>query len=369
MLTLPPGLAGLAAEAEGGEAARAAKRKEWSREEKWRKMAKVIKSPTTKGGHGGGGMTFTFDTRNPKLIERTWKGIPDRWRATAWSAFLQSSADRHRRNGKPTPTVSQLITFFHAAQDQSSADDVQIDVDVPRTINSHIMFRRRYRGGQRLLFRLLHALSLFLDDTGYVQGMAAIAATLLCYFDEENAFVVMARLWMLRGLDHIYRHDFTGLFDTLARFEEAWLVDDVRGKLEEVGVPATSYGTRWYLTLFNYSLPFQCQVRVWDVFFLLGDAVPAPWFLSGGAGGATAIKDEGGDGDMGLGLGYERPDLDVLHATSAALVDATREILLDSDFENVMKVLTSWVPVRDEDLLMKVARAEWRGRRGRGMGR
>jgi hypothetical protein len=61
-------------------------------------------------------------------------------------------------------------------------------------------------------------------------------------------------------------------------------------------------------------------------------------------------------------------DLDVLHATSAALVDATREILLDSDFENAMKVLTSWIPVKDEDLLMKVAFAEWKQRKKRGTG-
>jgi hypothetical protein len=58
-------------------------------------------------------------------------------------------------------------------------------------------------------------------------------------------------------------------------------------------------------------------------------------------------------------------DLDVLHATSAALVDATREILLDSDFENAMKVLTSWIPVKDEDLLMRVAFAEWKQRKKR----
>jgi hypothetical protein len=57
--------------------------------------------------------------------------------------------------------------------------------------------------------------------------------------------------------------------------------------------------------------------------------------------------------------------LDVLHATSAALIDGTREILLDSDFENAMKVLTSWIPIKDEELLMRVARAEWRGRRRR----
>lgn len=57
--------------------------------------------------------------------------------------------------------------------------------------------------------------------------------------------------------------------------------------------------------------------------------------------------------------------LDVLHAASAALIDGTWEILIDSDFENVMKVLTSWIPIRDEDLLMRVAKAEWKANRKR----
>lgn len=54
--------------------------------------------------------------------------------------------------------------------------------------------------------------------------------------------------------------------------------------------------------------------------------------------------------------------IDILHATSAALIHALREVLMDSDFENAMKALTSWIPVKDEDLLMKVTRAEWKSR-------
>ena len=57
--------------------------------------------------------------------------------------------------------------------------------------------------------------------------------------------------------------------------------------------------------------------------------------------------------------------LDVLHSVSAALIDGTREILLDSDFENAMKVLTSWIPVKDEEMLMRVARVEWKMRKRR----
>lgn len=52
--------------------------------------------------------------------------------------------------------------------------------------------------------------------------------------------------------------------------------------------------------------------------------------------------------------------LDVLHATSAALIDGMRDIILESDFENVMKVLTSWVPIKDIEMFMRVAKAEWK---------
>lgn len=58
--------------------------------------------------------------------------------------------------------------------------------------------------------------------------------------------------------------------------------------------------------------------------------------------------------------------LDVLHATSAALIDGMRDILLDSDFENAMKVLTSWIPIKDEDLFMRVARVEWKMHKRKG---
>ncbi|KAK8154725.1 hypothetical protein IWX90DRAFT_392693 [Phyllosticta citrichinensis] len=334
MLTLPPGLASIAEQDESGRTAARMKRKEWQREEKWRKMGRMVGRSTT-----GGGMMFEFDTKHPKLIERTWKGIPDRWRATAWHAFLSASA----KNTPGQMTDEELVESFYELQEEDCADDMQIDVDVPRTISHHIMFRRRYRGGQRLMFRVLHAMAIYFPETGYVQGMAALAATLLCYYDEERCFVMMVRMWTLRGLGRLYESGFEGLMEALDDFERDWLRNgDVAQKLEEHGIHTTAYGTRWYLTLFNYSLPFPAQLRVWDVFMLLGDVsnanVPGNSF---------------------------RADMDVLHATSAALIDATRDIILDSDFENAMKTLTSWVPVKDEDFLMRVAKAEWKARKKR----
>jgi hypothetical protein len=214
MLTLPFGLSNIAENGEFEAREAYMRRKEIEREEKWRKMARVVSKRLD-----GGGTQFDFDTGSPKLIERTWKGIPDRWRATAWHAFLSASA----KKSKDSLSDKELIETFHEHQTESSPDDVQIDIDVPRTISSHIMFRRRYRGGQRLLFRVLHAMSLHFPSTGYVQGMAALAATLLAYYDEENAFVMLVRLWELRGLDKLYQSGFEGLMEALDDFEKKWL--------------------------------------------------------------------------------------------------------------------------------------------------
>lgn len=221
MLTLP--IEQESTEGKDTPAARAARKKEWEREDKWTKMAKPIKK-----NRDGGGMKFEFDTRSSKLIERTWKGIPDRWRSTAWYSFLEVSASHHQ----DSPSEDDLIDAFHELQYMSSPDDMQIDIDVPRTINSHIMFRRRYRGGQRLLFRVLHAMSLYFPDTGYVQGMAALTATLLAYYDEEHTFVMLARLWKLRGLEELYKSGFAGLMEALDDFEREWLAGgEVASKL------------------------------------------------------------------------------------------------------------------------------------------
>ncbi len=112
--------------------------------------------------------------------------------------------------------------------------------------------------------------------------------------------------------------------DALRDFEKSWLADkDVASKLvvssspsrdltasrlmltdvpqTELCIDPTAYGTRWYLTLFNLSIPFPAQLRVWDVFMLLGESIPEPSPSSpriGGGGerkkGATTASTECG---------------------------------------------------------------------------
>ncbi|KAL7623939.1 hypothetical protein AAE478_005496 [Parahypoxylon ruwenzoriense] len=344
ILASQPGLTYITDDASAEKKIADSKLKEATRSEKWWRMAKVIKH-----GADGQGMEFEFDLKHPKLAKRTWKGIPDCWRSAAWYSFLSSSS---RASEDPFITDEQLKADFHRLIEEPSPDDGQIDLDVPRTINQHIMFRRRYRGGQRLLFRVLHALSLYFPETGYVQGMAPLAATFLSYYDEETCFAMLVRLWKHRGLNRMYQSGFEELMGALKDFEQHWLGDkDVALKLSELCIDPTAYATKWYLTLFNLSIPFPVQLRVWDVFLLFGSS-PDSFDTS-----STTSKDAA-----------EYPSskgLEILHATGLAIIDALRDTLLDSDFENAMKSLTSWVPIKDDQGFMNLVQLEYRRHQSR----
>jgi hypothetical protein len=66
-----------------------------------------------------------------------------------------------------------------------STHERQIDLDIPRTLHSHIMFRTRYGPGQRALFDVLRAFSNYDEQVGYCQGMTNIVTILLMYYTEE----------------------------------------------------------------------------------------------------------------------------------------------------------------------------------------
>ena len=75
-----------------------------------------------------------------------------------------------------------------------SPDIRQIDLDVNRTYRDHRMFRERYGLKQQELFNILGAYSVYNIDIGYCQGMSQIAALLLMYLTEEDAFWALSVL-------------------------------------------------------------------------------------------------------------------------------------------------------------------------------
>lgn len=80
-------------------------------------------------------------TKEHKLRERTFKGIPDCWRSAAWEILM----NRFTKTGRNE--LKRLAGQYRHDLDQPSEYDVQIDLDVPRTISGHILFRTRYGQG------------------------------------------------------------------------------------------------------------------------------------------------------------------------------------------------------------------------------
>lgn len=115
--------------------------KEFSRTGKWGRMLVA-------GSRDQGGNVEAWSVKSSKegkLLERTYKGIPDRWRSAAWELLM----NRHSRTGKHD--LQQLAAEYRDALDRPSTYDVQIDLDVPRTISGHVMFKTRY--GQGYVFQ------------------------------------------------------------------------------------------------------------------------------------------------------------------------------------------------------------------------
>ncbi|KAF9164109.1 hypothetical protein DFQ26_001799, partial [Actinomortierella ambigua] len=151
-------------------------------------------------------------------------GIPDCWRTAVWSYLITN-------RGRDADMDIKLREAYPRLCAKPSLEEEQIDLDIPRTMHGHIMFKARYGSGQCALFNVLKAYSNYDRQVGYCQGMASVVATMLTFFDEEKTFVL----------------------------------------LETMGITTASYASRWYITLFAAGVvPYRTLLRIWDVLFLEG---------------------------------------------------------------------------------------------------
>ncbi|CAL5018859.1 unnamed protein product [Urochloa decumbens] len=249
---------------------------------KWRKMIGV-----------GGNDWKHYVRRNPHVVKRRIrKGIPDCLRGLVWQ-LISGSRDLLLMN----PGVYETLVIY-----ETSASELEIIRDISRTFPSHIFFQQRHGPGQRSLYNILKAYSVYDRDVGYVQvcanlslisgykdlftitsviyttilqGMGFLAALLLLYMSEEDAFWLLVAL--LKGAVHapmegLYQAGLPLVQQYLSQFEK--LVMEHMPKLgqhfvEEMINPSM-YASQWFITVFSYSFPFHLTLRVWDAFLYEG---------------------------------------------------------------------------------------------------
>lgn len=167
-----------------------------------------------------------------------------------------------------------------------SSEIKQIDLDVNRTFRNHIMFRDRYGVKQQALFHVLSAYSVYnthvcpswlLQEVSYCQGMSQIAAILLMYLNEEDAFWALAQL--LTNQRHAMHGFFIPGFPKLQRFQAhheqilSKMVPKLKKHMDKEQMTTGIYTTKWFLQCFIDRTPFTLTLRLWDIYILEGERV------------------------------------------------------------------------------------------------
>lgn len=196
--------------------------------------------------------------KNAKLKNRVCKGIPDALRSQAWQLLARSRALQ----------ATNRELYDKIQRTMKSSQEALILRDLHRTFPSHEHFKTKGGEGQLALFNVLKAYACFDKEVGYCQGMAFIAACLLTYMTEEDSF------WMLVSL--VQRYGCGGLFLPgmpsigLYMFQLTNLIErhlpQLHAHFEKEGVMPEMYATKWFITIFSYSFPFETVVRIWDIF-------------------------------------------------------------------------------------------------------
>ncbi|GMH35715.1 hypothetical protein BSKO_03583 [Bryopsis sp. KO-2023] len=233
------------------------KAREVNRLRKWRRMV----------GAGGTDWKLYLAKHPAKVKRRIRKGIPDALRGLVWQLLSGGRNLLLENEG----VYHQLMLY----EDSMEKIELEIVRDLNRTYPGHVYFQQRQGPGQRSLFNVLKAYSVYDKRVGYVQGMGFIAGLLLLYMCEEDAFWTLVAL--LKGSVHppmegLYQDGFPLLqqyfyqFANLIKFE----LPKVGSHFDRECVLPIMYCSHWFNTVFAYSLPFDHLLRVWDIFLFEG---------------------------------------------------------------------------------------------------
>jgi hypothetical protein len=200
-----------------------------------------------------------------KLYRRVNKGIPNSVRGTVW------------RHVMGIENVKEEGVYLRTKElgRQTSPDIKQIDIDVLRTFRDNIMYKDRYGIKQQALFHVLVAYSMYNTELGYCQGMSSIAAVLLMYLNEEDAFWALVIFigdpkFAMHGMLIPGLPKLLALCDFHSTLRKRF-IPKLHRHMHSQYVAAPDYTTAWFVKLFLDALPFQLVLRIWDLMLFRGE--------------------------------------------------------------------------------------------------
>ncbi|XP_027448074.1 small G protein signaling modulator 3 isoform X3 [Callorhinus ursinus] len=206
--------------------------------------------------------------RSEKLRSLVLAGIPHSMRPQLWMRL--SGALQKKRNSE----LSYREVVKNSSNDETIAAK-QIEKDLLRTMPSNACFANVGSVGVPRLRRVLRALAWLYPEIGYCQGTGMVAACLLLFLEEEDAFWMMCAIiedllpasyfsTTLLGVQtdqRVLRHL---IVQYLPRLDKL---------LQEHDIELSLITLHWFLTAFASVVHIKLLLRLWDLFFYEGSLV------------------------------------------------------------------------------------------------
>ncbi|KAH9992757.1 rab-GTPase-TBC domain-containing protein [Russula compacta] len=203
--------------------------------------------------------------RYPQATRFVQVGLPNRLRGEMWETL---SGSIHLRFANP----GRYEEILEENKGRTSTSTEDIEKDLHRSLPEYSAYQSH--DGIGALRRVLQAFSFNSPETGYCQAMNILAAAILIYMSEEQAF------WLLdvvcdRLLPGYYSPSMHGTLLDQRVFES--LVERclpiIHDHFHEVDVQLSVASLPWFLSLYINSMPMIFAFRVVDCFFCMGPKV------------------------------------------------------------------------------------------------
>ncbi|XP_037702616.1 small G protein signaling modulator 3 isoform X5 [Choloepus didactylus] len=206
--------------------------------------------------------------RSEKLRSLVRAGIPHSMRPQLWM----------RLSGALQKKRSSELSYREIVKNSSDDETItakQIEKDLLRTLPGNACFARAGSIGVARLRRTLRALAWLYPEIGYCQGTGMVAACLLLFLEEEDAFWMMCAIvedllpasyfsTSLLGVQtdqRVLRHL---IVQYLPRLDKL---------LQEHDIELSLITLHWFLTAFASVVHVRLLLRIWDLFFYEGSLV------------------------------------------------------------------------------------------------
>ncbi|KAG6878283.1 hypothetical protein C0993_009641 [Termitomyces sp. T159_Od127] len=223
--------------------------------------------------HGGLGLRFKFPAhgrnvtllRYPQCTRLVQVGLPNRLRGEMWETLSGSIYLRFSNPGYYDDLLKK-----NEGRTTTSTED--IEKDLHRSLPEYAGYQSE--DGIGALRRVLQAYSFKNPELGYCQAMNILAAAILIYMSEEQAF------WLLevlcdRLLPGYYAPSMHGTLLDQRVFEALVqrTLPMIHDHFQVVDVQLSVASLPWFLSLFINSMPMIFAFRIVDCFFCMGPKV------------------------------------------------------------------------------------------------